>query len=60
LRDPDDSNVAKKVPNACACFLRAGVHIIVLMSANLETLAVHKFATKEECTWEVLSALHGI
>jgi hypothetical protein len=52
--------VAKKVPNACACFLRAGVHIIVLMSANLETLAVHKFATKEECTWEVLSALHGI
>jgi hypothetical protein len=38
--------VAKKVPNACACFLRAGVYIIVLMSANLETLAVYKFATK--------------
>jgi hypothetical protein len=52
--------VAKKVPNACASFLRAGVYIIVLMSENLETLVVYKFATKEECTWKVLSALHGI
>jgi hypothetical protein len=52
--------VAKKVPNACACVLRAGVYIIVLMSADLEILVVYKFATKEECTWKVVSALHGI
>jgi len=64
LWDPDGSNVAIKVPNACACFLRAGC---LYHSFNVRKFEITCSISEwfiglqwKKSTWKVFFALQGM